>query len=133
MLFVVACVAAYRLTWGRMAIAEYLSSTRVVSLTLESGTLRVGTVGEKWVTGDRAIEGGWRSSSIELPTRREALYRFRYQFDPRGSYSVFVPLWMPALAVTMFMAWQWRRRRRRQAKGFQVLTTLDTGENDGRA
>jgi hypothetical protein len=117
LLFVLACVAAYPLTWGRVVVARSVGSGWAHQLSVGHGRLHVTRFepvsyadGLVTYTFPSAILGGGRY----LPTFRSDFYDFT------GSYDATCPLWMPALATSLFMAWRWRRRRTRRGAGFPV-------------
>jgi hypothetical protein len=45
-------------------------------------------------------------------------------------WSVYCPMWLPALAASLFMAWRWKLgRRHHKGAGFQVETAPAFGDN----
>jgi|SRR5687768_782496 len=122
LLFVLACVAAYPLTWGRMRGAFYVRPGFFVLAEVADGLLWVNVSTLR--INDEGFE--WQSSFTEGPdSKRLYLMRCDREVLPEGNLGkirriVAFPLWMPALSVSLFMTWRWRRRRTRRGAGFPV-------------
>jgi hypothetical protein len=120
LLFVLACALAYAMTWNRVHSVKRLSPSGVFVIRVESGNLTVGAVDATYYGQHRPAYAFWTHGSGPADFNRAELYRVGHESDAE-SRRVFAPLWMPALAVALFMAWRWRRERtRRQALGFPV-------------
>ena len=123
LLFILACAAAYPLTWWKFYNVSHESRGRVEFATVQYGELTIGSVSlptsvsnphaDQWEHGR-----GWTDSD----GRR--LYRARLRTTLPNPVVSF-PLWIPAIAASLFMAWRWRRSRRRQAVGFPLDQRTD--------
>jgi hypothetical protein len=129
LLFVLACALAYTLTWGQARWTEYDRDANRVSPTVSvtHGWLAL-QLNYVWLDVGSLKGAGFVSRSEPVPSDARYLYAVRVA---RGSttirtglvmtsYVVAFPLWMPALATSLFMAWRWRRRRTRRGAGFPV-------------
>jgi hypothetical protein len=116
LLFVLACVAAYPLTWGRIHVLRRHSPDRVRHVSVTWGGMVLGTSPSSRFLGPQT---GWKFRSGGAVYVPQPLWLPGFGFDA-GYNHLFVPLWMPAMSVSLFMAWRWRRSRRRQATGFEV-------------
>jgi hypothetical protein len=117
--FVAACVAAYPLTWGRDVQAVYGRSGWVLAADTCNGRLSVNVV--RFV-GWGGMDLGPSVEISQAETGARDVYAVRAARTQSGGvkeYIVEFPLWMPALAISPFMALLWRRRRRRTV-GFEV-------------
>jgi hypothetical protein len=121
LLFVLACVAAIPLTWAREAGIRFLGSRVRIYVRAASGQAEVGAV---WTPKPFPYEG-----FSAVPARRQSpewqgLFRFSWRRVMPGLGAVVsFPLWMPAVAASLFMAWRWRwRRTRRGAAAFPMHT-----------
>jgi hypothetical protein len=121
LLFVLACIAAYPLTWGRWA-GLYWATKRsgLTGVGIEGGTLALSST---WHEGEGyPSRGGWE----QLIERRSSVpHGLLWRVGAKRSTwtkggVVFFPVWMPALAASLFMAWRWRRRTRRRGAGFPL-------------
>jgi hypothetical protein len=129
LLFVLACVTAYPLTWGHSVLVSYCGSGEAASeILIRCGHVDLGLY--RFVPNPLPQEERGLRLRRGSPTGVYAAYFYNVRFI-RESYSSPVhtthvhrasfPLWMPALAASLFIAWRWRRRRaRRQMPGFDV-------------
>jgi hypothetical protein len=120
LLFVVACVAAYPLTWGKVAVFRYDRLGWCPWGQLTHGHVSVGA----YLSTTEGAYDGLRTLVVSGEFAVQYLYVTRYEpipptFKVRGGTLTF-PTWLPALPVSLFMAWRWRRSRRRVAAGFEV-------------
>lgn len=119
LLFVLACAAAYPLTCSRLYILDRRSPNGMLLITVSSGGFTLGTLPDA-LTDSAVIERTeWRFGSELAPFRPEVLYRVNYT-SGSGARWLSLPLWLPALPVSLFMAWRWRRSKRREAAGFPL-------------
>jgi hypothetical protein len=128
LLFVLACALAYPLTWGRYRIVRVHSNDaeggftgRIAFVGVNTGQLRAGIQ-----TGGPVPPTGWSVATFDGPVRGKYFFEVAYLstvsrkiLDIR-TITFILPVWMPALAASLFMAWRWRRRRTRKATGFPV-------------
>src|SRR5688500_8722208 len=106
LLFVLACVAAYPLTWGGVNHYRIRSGNTLVWAAFSNGQLNVGTLRRAYLFEppgfSQMVSGGIRF-------RLQDLYRVRIHWFPSqlgiGGFTS-LPLWMPALAASLFMAWR---------------------------
>lgn len=119
LLFVLPCIAAYPLSWGRNPGVVLTGSPGYVSIGVAFGRLEVATL----------RTGRSEPVSIVADVRKERfsadrLWRVKFGRTSHGtsvSEVACFPLWIPALASCLFMAWRWQRRRKvRGAVGFPV-------------
>ena len=113
------CVAAYPLTWNRLYILDRRSPDGLLLLNVNSGGLTIGKLPDV-LTDSAVIERTeWQFGFEPAKFRPDALHRVGHASGPNTRW-LFFPLWLPALAISLFMAWRWRRSRCRQAAGFPV-------------
>jgi hypothetical protein len=131
LLFVLACALAYPLTWERVTFASYDRGVGRLSPrgSAHCGHVMIGVCHTSRNAFDWTRRGtGYYRWTEPSPVARHHLYKveFRREWIDDGVgimaftlYEITMPLWMPALAMSLFMAWRWRRRRRRRAaRGF---------------
>jgi hypothetical protein len=120
MLFVLACVLAYPLTWTRWA-----GLTVRMPWMLELGT-QGGQVQVYWNEYGAEWGASLNTSLYDDPPSSSATWQFRVVREPGDWGSAQFPLWVLPLATSLFMAWWWRRRRtRRGAAGFPMGDVSD--------
>jgi hypothetical protein len=121
-LFVLACAAAYPLSWGRWGAVSYIGDNWGTEVALVNGRCELLLVWNRPLSIPRGFNcPGWYSR----PSSQGDLWRVKIGSKGVSPYSggeVSFPLWMPALIVVQAVAWsRWRKRRRRLA-GFPVQT-----------
>jgi hypothetical protein len=124
LLFVLACVAAYPLTWGRCAQFAHPWRERLVGAAIDHGLVEAGF--RRLMVWD--VEAAQADVSDSAFARR-LLYEVRIGRMPADlladGWIVTFPLWLPAVITAGFMAWRWRRRRTRRGAGFPVAHAND--------
>jgi hypothetical protein len=120
LLFVLACVAAYPLTWGRWIRCAYFTEHRFAFAVVLGGQLRLGYNRPTHLPPE--LPPGFYADSEPIAGARGRLYTVGSGTldGVGGGIVVFFPLWLPALVASLFMAWRWRRRRTRRGAGFPV-------------
>jgi hypothetical protein len=119
LLFVAACVAVYPLTWGRAGVVRWHEDQLLVRAGVVMGRFVFVYLDREGIVSTEGLDGSIRKANVEMPMLYEVgLERLTRDFG--FGFQVWFPLWMPALVVSLFMAWRWRRSRRRKAMGFEV-------------
>lgn len=124
LLFVLACMVAYPLTWARASSLAYeraggwaagvgIASGHIeftllhAEMTMETRLVSESRPRPMWARDLYAVDVNW---SKDEKVRRIVM----------SVWLVELPLWMPAAVVSLFMAWRWRRSRRQRATGFPL-------------
>jgi hypothetical protein len=120
LLFVLACVAAYPLTWRIYVGFDFDGPWGQAGFGASTGSCFMHRYRDAWAREFRVRPS---VDTVRMPVRHGWLWQVaadRITF-PGGDAVVYrCPLWMPALPVSLFMAWRWRRRRTRRGAGFPV-------------
>ena len=123
------------MTWGRWAGIGRQGDRSHFGASVSKGTLGLTLVRY----ADRQTDKpDWSAGILFLPGFTDRSPAWTFLFMPQlgrqafygaiDMWSVSVPLWMPALAASLFMAWRWRRRRRGDGRAFEVVSTGQSGE-----
>lgn len=113
LLVVLACVAAYPLTWGRAADVRYTGERWLAGTRVRSGQCRISVVR----LSKPFVHKGYMAGVNDWPAEADVLYSIkgeRTSYEGVGGW-VHFPLWLPALPVSLFMVWRWGRRTREGA------------------
>ena len=122
LLFVTACLAAIPATWARRTVLIYSAGAWRASASAGAGRL--------WLGVSRPVARLNPGFTVHRFPGTTANYHRLVAFGVRRyaigtGWSVYCPLWMPALAASPFMAWRWRWGRRQQMAGFQVVEATE--------